>query len=214
MSSLTSNEQVLFTSKELTLFKSLNTPRKIQEFLNQIPINFEPEGDTCLSPRRVLKENRAHCIEGAMLAALILRMHGHKPLLVDLESSRDDFDHVIAVFQQHGHWGAISKTNHAVLRYRGPVYKTIRELVLSYFHEYFDKNGKKTLRKYTEPVNLAEFDYLEWMTTADELWEIADYLAKAKHFSLLNRKQIALLKKPDRIEMDFGDVVEWKKEKI
>ena len=201
----------MFTPTEMKLFQSLNTPRKIQRFLNQIPINFEPDGDTCLSPRTVLKQNRAHCIEGALLAASILRFHGHLPLLVDLEASKNDFDHVIAVFQQHGHWGAISKTNHAVLRYRDPVYKTIRELVLSYFHEYFDKNGKKTLRKYTEPIDLSQFDYLEWMTAEEEPWEIADYLAKTKHVSLLNRKQIALLKKPDAIEMKYGEVVEWEK---
>ena len=208
---LKSQELKLFKSPEIALFKSLNTPRKIQHFLNHIPANFEPDGDTCLSPRMVLKENRAHCIEGAMLAALILRIHGHQPLLVDLEATRDDFDHVIAVFKQHGHWGAISKTNHAVLRYRDPIYKTIRELVMSYFHEYFDKNGKKTLRKYTEPIDLSLFDYREWMSTEEELWYIADHLAKAKHISLLNRKQIALLKKPDTIEMEFGEVVEWKK---
>ena len=198
-------------SPEIALFRSLNTPRKIQHFLNRIPANFEPNGDTCLSPRMVLKENRAHCIEGAMLAALILRIHGHQPLLVDLEATRDDFDHVIAVFKQHGHWGAISKTNHAVLRYRDPIYKNIRELVMSYFHEYFDKNGKKTLRKYTEPIDLSQFDYREWMSAEEELWYIADHLAKAEHISLLNRKQIALLKKPDTIEMEFGEVVEWKK---
>ena len=199
------------TPQELTLFKSLNTPRKIQHFLNKIPANFEQNGDTCLSPRMVLKEKRAHCIEGAMLAALILRIHGYKPLLVDLEATRDDFDHVVTVFQQHGHWGAISKTNHAVLRYRDPIYKNIRELVMSYFHEYFDKKGKKTLRKYTEPVDLSQFDYREWMHTEEELWYIADHLAKAKHIPLLNRKQIALLKKPDTIEMEFGEVVEWEK---
>ncbi len=200
---------VSLTETELRILKKLNTPRKIQHFLNKIPINFEPEGDTCLSPRRVLREQRAHCIEGAMLAAVALRLQGHSPLLVDLEATRDDFDHVIAVFQQHGHWGAISKTNHAVLRYRDPIYKTIRELVLSYFHEYFDEKGRKTLRKYSEPVDLRRLDHRGWMTGEKNVWYIADALAKAKHFPLLNRRQIALLKKPDPIEMKYGEVIEW-----
>src|SRR3989338_4293185 len=110
----------MFTPTEMKLFQSLNTPRKIQHFLNQIPINFEPEGDTVLSPRMVLKQNRAHCIEGALLAAAALRFHGHPPLIVDLSAAKNDYDHVIAVFKRKGRWGAISKTNNAVLRYRGP----------------------------------------------------------------------------------------------
>src|SRR3989344_7250440 len=100
--------------EEIKLFKSLNTPRKIQDFLDTIPINFEPTGDSFLSPREVLKQNRAHCIEAACLAAAILRFHGYPPLIVDLTAVRDDEDHVIAVFKQHEHWGAISKTTHAV----------------------------------------------------------------------------------------------------
>src|SRR5690606_22648808 len=136
-----------FTKDELKIIKKLNTPSKIQDFLNSLEINIEEDGDTSYSPRTVLKKRKAHCVEGAVLAAAILRFHGQKPLILDLETSNDDFDHVIALFNKNGYWGAISKTNHAVLRYREPVYKTIRELVMSYFHEYFlNKNGKKTLR--------------------------------------------------------------------
>src|SRR3989338_7334538 len=123
-----------FTKEEIAIFKSLNTPKKIQDFLNSIPADFEPHGDTVLSPRMVLKENRAHCMEGAMFAAAALRFHGYPPFVVDLTAVKDDDDHVITVFKHNNHWGAISKTNHAVLRYREPVYKTIRELVMSYFH--------------------------------------------------------------------------------
>src|SRR3989344_1742309 len=122
--------------KEVKMLKALNTPRKIQDFLNKIPINFEEKGDTCFSPKMVLKKWKAHCIEGAMLAAVALRLNGKKPLVVDLTSVPEDFDHVICVFKEDGCWGAISKTNHAVLRYREPVYKNIRELVMSFFHEY------------------------------------------------------------------------------
>src|SRR3989338_4708524 len=104
--------------EELKILSKINTPEKIQDFINHIPINFEENGDTCLSPRQVLKMNKAHCIEAAVLAALALKFHGQKPLLVDLTASKDDYDHVIAVFKKDNFWGAISKTNHAVLRYR------------------------------------------------------------------------------------------------
>ena len=111
-----------------------------------------------MSPRLVLRNNKCHCIEGAIFAALALRFHGYKPLVVDLTASKDDFDHVIAVFKKDGKWGAISKTNHAVLRYREPVYKSIREIVMSYFHEYANDDGKRTLRSFSLPVNLSRFD--------------------------------------------------------
>ncbi len=199
------------SEEELALLKPINTPRKIQEFINTIPINFEEEGDTCLSPRSVLKKKKAHCIEGAMLAAVALRLQGFAPLIVDLTASKDDDDHVIAVFNQNGHWGAISKTNHAVLRYRDPIYKNIRELVLSFFHEYFDKKGRKTLRSYTEPIDLSKFDDQGWITSEKDVWFIADHLVKVPHVPLLTRSQIALLKKPDSIEMKYGDLREWEK---
>ena len=144
------------TKKELKLFKSLNIPSKIQDFINKIPVNFEENGDTCLSPRTILKKNKCHCIEAAILAALILRVNNEKPLLVDLEANNKDYDHVITVFKRDGKWGAISKTNHAVLKYREPIYNSIRELVMSYFHEYFDDNGRKNLRSYSLPVDLDE----------------------------------------------------------
>ncbi len=203
-----------FTSKEIRLFRKLKTPRQIQAFITKIPINFEEEGETCYSPRLVLKHNKAHCIEGALLAAAILRLHGHPPLIVDLEATKDDYDHVICVFKQHGCWGAISKTNHAVLRYRDPVYKSIRELVMSYFHEYFDDKGRKNLRSYTNPINLAHFDQKNWMTAEEEVWYIAEHLADAGHILLMNRKQITVLKKPDKVEIKAGNLVEWKKPSI
>src|SRR3989344_5716775 len=130
---------------EIKLFKKLNTPAKIQDFLETIPFNFEKGGETCMSPRRVLKNNRAHCMEGAMLAAAILKFQGHAPLLIDLRAHKKDQDHAIAVFKINGKWGAISKTNHIVLRYREPVYDSVRQLVMSFFHEYFLDDGKKTL---------------------------------------------------------------------
>lgn len=201
-----------FTKKELLILKQLNSPKKIQDFLNKIPINFEENGETCMSPRRVLNENKAHCMEGAMLAVAALRLNGYPPLVVDLTAVQNDFDHVVAVFKQHGHWGAISKTNHAVLRYREPVYKTIRELVMSFFHEYFiNSNGKKTLRSYSMSIDLSKFDHLEWMTTNQDVWEIPEHLAKVPHKKILTRKQIANLRKADEIEIKAGELIEWGK---
>lgn len=198
------------TKNELRLLRGLNSPGKVQDYLDRIPINYEPKGDTCMSPRRVIRERRAHCIEGAMLAALVFRLHGQPPLVLDLTSSARDFDHVVALFKRHGCWGAVSKTNHAVLRYREPVYRTLRELVLSYFHEYFDDNGYKTLRSYSRPIDLSRFDRLGWATNEDDNWFIAEHLADVRHKTLLNRSQIATLRKAHPTEIQAGKIVEWK----
>jgi hypothetical protein len=198
--------------KERAVLMKLNTPKKIQDFLDKIPINFEEKGDTCMSPRMILKENKAHCVEGAMLAALALRLQGEKPLVVDLTATRGDFDHVVCVFQRHGMWGCISKTNHAVLRYREPVYHDIRELAMSFFHEYFDDNGKKNLRSYSNPFDLSELDHLNWMTAEENVWFVPEHLAKAKHFPILNFKQIMGLRRADETEIKAGKILEWEKE--
>src|SRR3989344_4797858 len=131
--------------------KRLNTPEKIQDFINRLPFNFEKRGETYMSVARSLKTGRIHCFEGALIAAAALWIQGERPLLLDLKPDKSDIDHVVALFRRNGFWGAISKTNHAVLRYREPVYKSIRELAMSYFHEYFLNNGKKTLRSYSRP---------------------------------------------------------------
>jgi len=150
-------------------------------------------------------------VEGAMLAAAALRVNGEKPLVVDMEATMKDFDHVICVFKREGKWGSVSKTNHAVLRYREPIYKSIRELVMSFFHEYFDDDGKKNLRSYSLPVDLSRFDHLNWMASEEDVWFIPEYLAKIRHFPILTRNQIARLRKADQVELDAGDTVEWKK---
>ena len=198
--------------KEEKILKKLDNPEKIQDFINKLEINFEENGETFMSPRNVLKTGKAHCIEGAVLAALCLRLQGFKPLVVDLKTIKQDFEHVIAVFKIDGKWGAISKTNHAVLRYREPVYNSIRELVMSYFHEYTDKKGRKTLRSYSVPVDLSRFDRKEWVTSEKNLWYIHDYLDKVKHYKILTRKQARNLRKADKIEIKAGEVVEWKKQ--
>ena len=150
-------------------------------------------------------------MEGAALAALALRINGYPSLLVDLRANKNDFDHVIAVFKRDGCWGAISKTNHAVLRYREPIYRSIRELAMSYFHEYTDDKGRKNLRNFSRPVNLRIFDKLGWMTTKEEIDYMPEYLDKVRHYPLLNRKQICGLRRADKVELKAGDIVEWKK---
>lgn len=202
--------------KELKTLKKLNTPAKIQDFINRIPVNFEIDGnETCMSPLSVLKSNKCHCIEGAFLAAACMwinKIGAGKPLVVDIRGTRDDFDHVIAVFKIEGKWGAISKTNHAVLRYREPVYRDIRELVMSYFHEYTDdKNtGKKTLREFSDAVDLSVFGK-SWIFSDDNLWHIHDYLDRVKHYKILTKEQERNLRKADEIERKAGELVEWKK---
>jgi hypothetical protein len=198
--------------EEFAALRALNTPRKIQDFLDSIPMNFEPEGDTCISPRRVLRERRAHCIEGAMLAAVALRMNGAKPLLLDLKANAKDMDHVVALFQLQGCWGAISKTNHGVLRYREPVYRSVRELAMSYFHEYTNDDGSKTLRSFSVPVNLSRFDAQGWMTAEDDVWYIANAVDTARHYPILTRGQIAKLRPADSMERAVGAIVEWKQQ--
>ncbi|MGA8729250.1 MAG: transglutaminase domain-containing protein [Terracidiphilus sp.] len=174
-----------FDAGETRALKALKTPEKIQYFLDtEIAYNKEPDGDTIRSPRRVLRDKVAHCLEGAMLAAAALRVQGFPPLLLDFEAVRDD-DHVIAVFRQHGHWGAIAKSNYSGLRFREPVYRTLRELAMSYFEHYFNASREKTLRNYSRPVRMSRFDRLGWMTAEDDLWVINDYLANLPHLPLL-----------------------------
>ncbi len=203
-----------FNSKQIKLFKKVNTPAKIQDFINTIPINFEENGNTCMSPFSVMKHKKAHCIEGAMLSAYILSLHGHKPLIIDLKVSvknHKDFDHTVALFKIDGYWGAISKTNHAVLRYREPIYRTLRELALSYFHEYFTNDGKKNLRTYSIPLNLNKFKKRNWIYDEKDVWYIPIALDESKHYSLINKKQIKKLRKADNIEIESGKLTEYKK---
>ena len=166
---------------ELKKLRPLSSPQKIQNFLETFK-SYNPKGpDTYYSPRLVLQKKRANCLEGAIFAALALRQLGYPPLILDLTATAHDFDHVIAPFKTKNRWGAISKSNHAVLRYRDPVYKSIRELAMSYFHEYTDDNGHKTLRSYSLPINLKQFDKKGWATSEKPLQYIEDHLFKVKN---------------------------------
>jgi hypothetical protein len=212
---------ITFTEKEKRLLRRLDTPTKIQDFLNTFPFNFEKEGETLKSPASVLSEGRKakiHCFEGALLGAYILSLHGFKPLLLHLEATIDDYDHVIAPFQVDGYWGALSKTNHSVLRYREPIYKNIRELAMSYFHEYFLNNGTKTLRRYSVPFNLDTLNKKNnskntesWVENEKDLWFIDKKLDKIKHYKIVPKKYLKKLRKADKIEIKAGKIIEFKK---
>ncbi len=194
------NKKIGLTSKELGILRKLNTPQKTQDFVNAIPQNFERGGDSCMSVREVLRTNRAHCIEGALLAALAFWIHGGSPLILDLSANDEDDDHIITVFKQNGYWGAISKGNHAYVRYRDPIYRSLRELVMSYFHEYYNTKGKKTLRTYSRPLDLSLYRPEEWITGRDS-WKITEDICEIQHFDFITRSQVKLLRPVDDIQM-------------
>ncbi|PIR68841.1 hypothetical protein COX93_01360 [Candidatus Nomurabacteria bacterium CG_4_10_14_0_2_um_filter_30_12] len=200
---------LVFTKKEIALMKKLKTPVKVQDFLNSLKFNFEENGkDTLKSPVMVLRAGNAHCTEGAILGAYILSLHGFKPYILHLKTTKGDFDHVVAPFKQYGFWGALSKTNHSVLRYREPIYKNIHELVMSYFHEYFLDNGLKTLRSYSIPLNLNIFEK-GWETEEDNLWGIDQELDNIKHNDIAPKIVFRNLKKADKIEIKAGKITEF-----
>jgi hypothetical protein len=170
-----------FTPKELRKLRSLKTHYGIQRYLDDMPYHLE---DTSWSPRVVLRENTSHCFEGAIFAAAALRANGFPPLIVDLEAEHDT-DHVVAVYRVDGHWGAVAKSNYTGCRYREPVYRSLRELAMSYFNIYFNLRRERTLRTFSRPVNLARFDRQQWMTTEKPIWFIVDYLFTIHHYRLL-----------------------------
>ena len=170
-----------WTDKELRKLRSLKHPYGIQKFLDSMPYHL---ADTAWSPKVVLREKTSHCLEGAIWAAAALRANGFPPLVFDLEGEADS-DHVVAIYRERGHWGAIAKSNFAGLRYREPVYRSLRELAMSYFEHYFNLRGERSLRAFSHPVNLARFDHLEWMTTEKPVWFVAEYLCTIRHHQVL-----------------------------
>ena len=191
--------QYSFSNEEITFFKKFKKPNDIQQFLNALEYN--PEYVTN-SPRKVLQCKKANCFEGAIFAAAALKIIGFKPLIVDFMTENDD-DHVIAVFKQDNYYVAVAKSNTKLLRYREPVYRTLRELVMSYFDFYFNTLGELSLRSYSNPVNLSRFDDFNWMTTDEDLEFIGDYLYKIKHHKLLNKKQLKSLNVADNDIVDL-----------
>lgn len=197
------------TPGELAVLRRLSTPEKIQAWLNATPINHELDGETVLSVREVIRQRRAHCIEGAMFAACALWVNGDPPLVMHLDCHESDYPHVIALFRRGRAWGAVSKTNGAPLRYRDPIYRTLRELALSYFHEYSNKRGHKTLRSYTAPFDLRRIDPALWVTNPKSCWETHDRLAALRHYLLIDRRQERLLTRRDAFERVAAKLVEY-----
>jgi hypothetical protein len=186
--------------QNLRTLRALKTPAQIQKFVDAIDYQY---ADTAMSPQRVLRERKGHCLEGAILAAAALRVNGYPPLLMDLEAVRDD-DHVLAIYRQDDLWGSIAKSNFAGLRFRAPVYRTPRELALSYVDHYYNLRGERTLRAYSAPVNLARLDNRHWMTSEEDVWCVPELLIAARHYPLFPDKVARSLPRLDRRSFEAG----------
>ncbi len=196
--------------EELSILKKLDTPIKIQDFLDSLAINWEKGGDTNMSPRKVLRLRKAHCFEGGLLAGLALYIHGHRPLVLELKTP-GEAGHIITLYKVNGLWGAISKTNHNALRFRDPVYKNIRELVMSYFHECTnDKTGKKVLRSYSGPFDLVKRWGTDWITTEDDLYHMAEEIFDAPSIEIIPEENLKYIRRADKFEIKVGRLTEWK----
>ncbi|MBI4065782.1 hypothetical protein HY412_01130 [Candidatus Kaiserbacteria bacterium] len=199
------------TKKEERILRKLSTPIKIQNFLDTLPMNWEKKVDTHMSPRRVLREHKAHCIEGALLAAAALWLRGEPPLIMNLSSrlGKGDVDHVVTLYKRGGYYGAISKTNHSTIRFRDPIYRTPRELALSYFHEWFiNETGEKVLECYSKPLDMRRFG-TSWITEEKDLWNIADALSELPHYNLVPKGNWRFVRKADPMEFKAGKLIEW-----
>jgi len=183
------------TPREASFLRRLTPPWRIQKFLDACA--YDVKGEGCRSPRRVLRERRVQCMDGALFAAAALRVQGYPPLIVDLEAVQDD-DHVLAVFRRRGLWGAIARSNYSGLRYREPVHPTIRSLVLSYFEWYHNLRREKTLRRFSRPIDLGRFDGRRWMTAEDDLWDVPEYLVDIPHQRVIEPARIEELGTVDR----------------
>jgi hypothetical protein len=188
------------TPQELRTLRALKTPHGVQRLIDAMPYHL---AGTSWSPRMVLRERTAHCLEGAIFGAAALRVLGFPPLVIDLEAENDT-DHVIAIYKIRGHWGALGKSNYTGCRYREPVYRTLRELALSYFDVYFNLRGERSLRRFSRPVNLSRFDHLNWMTAEKSVWFIAEYLCEIPHFPLLKPWMEKSLTRLDQRSFEAG----------
>lgn len=186
--------------EDVRTLRALKTPALIQRFVDGLNYQY---ADTAWSPKRVLRERKGHCLEGALLAAAALRVNGRPPLIMDLEAVRDD-DHVVAVYREGGLWGGIAKSNFAGLRFRAPIYRTLRELALSYFEHYYNLRGERTLRSYSRPVNLARLDRQHWMTAEEDVWFVPEALIDARHYALFPHKVARALPRLDRRSFEAG----------
>lgn len=199
----------ILSAAELKTFRRLSSPRKIQDFIDSLAINMELDTPTYMSPRRVLASGQAHCLEGAMLAAAALAFHGERPLLLDFQAAYDDEDHVVALFRQNGHWGAISKTNHPGLRYRDPIHHSLRGLAASYFHEYYLWDGRKSLRFFSRPFDLSRYTPESWVTASEDLDRLVHALDASPHSPIIPKGNLRKLRPASAFEIDASAAVEW-----
>jgi hypothetical protein len=190
-----------FTPREAAFLRRLSPPWRIQKFLDEI--DYDKPGKSCRSPRRVLRERRVMCLDAAIFGAAALRMQGYPPLVLDLEAVHDD-DHVLAIFRERGHWGAIGRSNFSGLRFREPIFRTLRELALSYFESYFNLRREKTLRRYSVSCDLSRFDRRGWMTSEEDLWYISDHLFTIRHFRILTPRMERALSSVDARMFEAG----------
>ena len=205
--------RALFTPAESRVFARLDTPQKIQTFLDRLPANFEPDGDTARSPRGMLKARVAHCSEGAVFAAAALIYHGKRAWLMDLRALPSDHDHIVTLFRERGLWGAISKTNHSILRWRDPIYRSPRELAMSYAHEYCLPGGKKSLLAYSRPFSLTRYPPKRWAVSPEDLDWLLYALDLAPHEPIAPKAVLKRRRRASKFEMSAQDVVEWKRPK-
>jgi len=190
------------TSEQRTVLKSLQSPARIQAYLDDTP--YSPESIN-RSPLRVIQDRLAHCLDGGLFAAMALRRLGHPPLIVDLlpEPGRDD-DHVLAIFKVAGCYGAVAKSNYAGLRFREPVYRSLRELVMSYFEVFYNTEAEKTLRAYTRPLNLKAYDRMNWPWNDSAADAVEEYLKTLQTIPLVTAEQAARLEAVDPLSFKAG----------
>jgi hypothetical protein len=199
----------VLSPRERRLFARLDTPQKIQTFLDRLPVNFSLDGDTAMSPRRVLRTRMAHCAEAAVFAAAALAYHGRPPLLMDIRALPSDQDHIVTLFRERGLWGAISKTNHPILRWRDAIYRSVRELAMSYAHEYCLPGGKKSMLSYSKPFSLKRYTPKDWVIAPEDLDDLLVDLDTSPHFPVAPARALRGRRRASRFEMMSQDVVEW-----
>lgn len=205
-------EDLGLSAAEFALLRRLDTPQKIQAFLTALRQNFEPDGDSCRPVRVVLRSRSAHCIEAAMLAAAALWVHGEPPLLLDLRAEEGhDVDHVVALYRRNGCWGTLAKANGPMLRGRDAVYRSLRELAMSYFHEYSNKRGRRTLREYSRPYDLRSLDPARWVSGEQDVWELVDRLDAHPHTRIISARQARSLSRPDAFVHHIAGILQYRR---
>jgi hypothetical protein len=192
----------LLNDHERQLLDTLDSPFRIQTFLESIEYPSGEENRSCVD---VLRQRKAHCLDGGLFAAMALRRIGFHPRIIDLQPDpgRDD-DHVLALFQIDGYWGAVAKSNFSGLRFREAIYRTTRELALSYFEDFFNVLGEKTLRTSSRVIHLERFDHLNWMTESSGVDAIEVFLKQVKTYPLITKEQAAQLSLVDKRSFDAG----------